>query len=294
MHGKQSATVVAPRSYLYVPADQRALVFKAHQRDADALIIDLEDAVLPSAKGVARNMVTEWLSAHHTDKPVWVRVNSDDLLADISLLTSQVTGVILPKAEPQTLDSVDYMLSEVEGHLGVEDATFGVIALIETAKGLRASDDLACHRRTAHLALGRADLAAELRFKVHPEGPEFRTILLDLVIASSAAGIAPPVAPTSTDFRDLDALRESTERMFELGMYGRTAIHPAQTPVINQVFTPSKPEIEKARKLIAALDDADRSGHGIAVDDDGRMIDVAIVRSAREVLRRADVITPSA
>ena len=283
-----------PRSYLYVPADQKALLLKAHQRDADALVIDLEDAVLPGAKGFARDVLTEWLGRHATDKPIWVRINSDDLLADISLLASHVTGVILPKAEPRTLDSVDCMLSEVEGYLGLGDATLGVIALIETAKGLRASHDLACHRRTAHLALGRADIAAELRLTVNPDGPEFRTILLDLVIASSAAGIAPPIAPTSTDFRDLDALRESTERMFELGMYGRTAIHPAQTPVINQVFTPSKQEIEKARELIAAFDGAKRSGRGVAVDDDGRMIDVAIVRSAREVMRRANLIMPTA
>jgi len=111
---------------------------------------------------------------------------------------------------------------------------------------------------------------------------------LQLVVASAAAGIAAPVGPTSTDFRDLDALRASTRALLRLGFRGRTAIHPAQVPVINEVFSPSPEEIEAARRLVTAYEDAERQGRGVLTDDHGRMVDVAVVRSARDVLARAE------
>ena len=127
-----------------------------------------------------------------------------------------------------------------------------MIPLIETARGLLAAVELASTRRAVRLAIGRADLAAELGLGIDQEGPEFRSILLDIVIASAAAGISAPLAPTSTDFRDLDALRSSTAQLMRLGYRSRTAVHPAQLAVINEVFTPSADEVERARALVEA------------------------------------------
>jgi citrate lyase subunit beta/citryl-CoA lyase len=142
--------------------------------------------------------------------------------------------------------------------------------------------------RVLRLAIGRADLAGELGLGVDPEGDEFRPLLLQLVVASAAAGIAPPVAPTSTDFRDLGALRDSTERLLSLGFRGRSAIHPAQLETINAVFTPSAAAVARAERLVATFEAAERAGLGVITDEDGRMVDVAVVRSARELLSRAE------
>lgn len=280
------------RSYLYVPGDRDDRLQKALTRGADALIIDLEDAVASSGKSLARDLVAGWT---RTDRPTvvtWVRINADEPEADIRALAGPIAGVMVAKAEPALLETVSGLLAERERALGLPDGTFAMIPLIETARGLLEILQLASAPRVSRLALGRADLAGELGLDVEPEGPEFGRILLDLVIASSAAGIAAPIAPTSTDFRDLEALKASTERMLGLGLRGRTAIHPAQLPVINEVFTPSENDVESAERLLAAFTEAERAGSGVAVDDDGRMVDAAVVRVARDVVARAQASGP--
>lgn len=113
---------------------------------------------------------------------------------------------------------------------------------------------------------------------------ELAPLRLQVVLASAAAGIGAPVGPTSTDFRDLLALRASTEALLRAGFRARTAIHPAQIPVINEVFSPSPEEVAQARRLVEAFE---QSPAGAMTDADGRMADVAVVRSARELLSRA-------
>lgn len=278
----------SPRSYLYVPGDQAERLEKSPGRGADALILDLEDAVAPGGKTAARELVGGWIRRHpEFGDSVWVRITADDPTADLEAITGPVAGIMVPRAETALLAEVDGLLTAQESRLGVGARTFAVIPLIETARGLLDAVELASTPRTVRLAIGRADLAGELGLGIDPEGPEFRTILLQLVIASSAAGISPPVAPTSTDFRDLDALRVSTEQLLRLGFRGRTAVHPAQLAVINDVFTPAPEEVERARRLVAAFDEAERSGSGVTVDENGRMVDVAVVRAARDVLQRA-------
>ncbi len=278
----------SPRSYLYVPGGQAERLEKAPGRGADALILDLEDAVAPQNKTAARELVGGRIQGHpgFADS-VWVRINADEPAADIAAIGAPIAGVMAPRAERALLGEVDGLLSARERDLGLTAGTLAVIPLIETARGLLDAVDLASAPRTVRLAIGRADLAGELGLGIDPEGPEFRTILLQLVIASSAAGISSPVAPTSTDFRDLDALRASTEQLLRLGYRGRTAVHPAQLPVINEVFTPSHEEVQRAERLVAAFDEAERKGSGVTVDENGRMVDAAVVRSAREVLERA-------
>lgn len=278
----------SPRSYLYVPGDQPERLEKAASRGADALILDLEDAVAHSRKDTARGLVADWIGANPTAGGAsWVRITAADPAEDLAALSAPIAGVMVPKAEPGLLSEIAGLLAERERKLGIPEGVLRIIALIETAQGLLEARVIARSPRVARLALGRADLAGELGLGVDPEGPEFSSILLDLVIASSAAGIAPPVAPTSTDFRDLEALRTSTERMLKLGLRGRTAVHPAQLPVINEVFTPSNEEVERAERLLAAFDAAERGGSGVTVDEDGRMMDAAVARAAREILRRA-------
>jgi citrate lyase subunit beta/citryl-CoA lyase len=276
------------RTLLYVPGDQRDRLDKAFGRGADELIVDLEDAVAKQSKATARGVVADWMQ-HHAARAdrIWLRINADTPAEDIETISAPLAGVMVPRAEIKLLARVDELLTAREVPLGIEPGTIALIPLIETARGLLAAVELANMPRVAKLAIGRADLAGELGLSIDPEGPEFRSILLTLVIASSAAGIMPPLAPTSTDFRDLEALRISTENLMRLGFRGRTAVHPAQLAVINEVFTPTPEEVQRAMRLVVAFEDAEHSGSGVVVGDDGRMVDVAVVRSARGVLARA-------
>lgn len=278
------------RSLLYVPGDQSDRLAKALHRGADELIIDLEDAVASASKVAAREVVADWFQRNASQAGVmWLRINAESPEEDIATITGPIAGVMVPRAESALLSEVDQLLSAREGNLGLAPHTIAVMPLIESARGLLGAVDLASAPRVARLAIGRADLAAELGLKVDPEGPDFRSILLQLVIASSAAGISAPIAPTSTDFRDLESLRASTEQLMRLGFRGRTAIHPAQLAIINDVFTPAPDEVLQARRLVTAFDEAVRTGSGVIVDDGGRMVDAAIVRSARDTLARAAV-----
>lgn len=271
-----------------MPGDQGDRLEKALGRGADALILDLEDAVAPQSKVAGRELVGDWIHRNAASaQAVWLRITADDPAADIAAITASIAGVMVPRAESALLADVHGLLTTRESELGIPDGSLAVIPLIETARGLLSALDLASAPRTARLAIGRADLAGELGLGIDHEGPEFRSILLQLVIASSAAGIAAPVAPTSTDFRDLDALRASTEQLLRLGYRGRTAVHPAQLAVINEVFTPSPEEVQRAERLVAAFDEAERNGSGVTTDESGRMVDAAVVRSARDTLQRA-------
>lgn len=277
-----------PRSYLYVPADQAGRLAKASSYGADALILDLEDSVHHSRKAVARTLISDWLTQSHTAKPtVWIRINPAEPSADVSAISRPVAGVILPKADPDRLAELDRVLLAHEHDLALAPGSLHVIGLVETASGLISATEIASHDRIERLAIGRADLAGELGLRVDPDGPELRGLMLQLVVASSAAGLAAPVAPTSTDFRDLDALRETTAAMDALGFRGRTAIHPAQIPVINAVFTPTPEEVEAAQQLIDGFTRAQHKGAAVTVDSDGRMVDAAVIRTAAAILQRA-------
>lgn len=284
----EQTTLESVRSYLYVPADQRKLLEKALDRGADALIVDLEDSVVVAQKSVARSEAFKWLEQQDgVSIPVLLRINSTNPEDDIEVLRVTVSGVMVPGAQVELIGKVSELLSERERQLGLASGTFRIIPLIETAKGLLQAVELAAMDRVSNLALGRADLSAELGLSISPEGPEWDSLLLQLVVASSAARISAPIAPTSTDFRDLEQLRLSTERLRRLGFHSRTAIHPAQLPIINDVFTPSLDEVQRAERLIQDFEDSERVGAGVLTDAEGRMVDVAVVRQARNILSLA-------
>jgi citrate lyase subunit beta / citryl-CoA lyase len=278
-----------PRSYLYCPADLTDRLSRAFGRGADAVIADLEDSIPHDRKDLARSTLAGWLAAGHSaGGQLWVRVNADRLAADIeAVVGAQVSGLVLPKAEPDLLARCDQLIAARERELGLIAGTIAVQPLIETAAGLLAATSLAAGPRVARLGIGEADLSAELGADLDSDPALLNPLRLQVVVASAAARIAAPVAAASVDFRDLGALRASTVRLLHLGFRARTAIHPAQIGTINKVFTPSVAQVEQARELLAAFDGAQREGSGVITDAHGKMVDVAVVRSAREVLARA-------
>lgn len=273
------------RSYLYAPGNHPELFEKALNSGADAVILDLEDSVMPGGKRAAAQHVVNYLSDRETlqaDPQIWVRVNNRPGLLEEELTAlaglGRLTGISLPKVESAAvLDRVNQLLPE-----GV-----GVLGLIESASGVTAIAEIATHSRVHRLGLGEADLIADLKMRPSPERVELMPIRVNLVVASAAARISQPVGPAFLDIGDEEGLERSTEQLRRLGFGGRSAVHPKQLEIINGVFTPTESEIEHAEELIRSLAEESERGIAVFVDGQGKMVDEAIVRSARHVLEVA-------
>jgi citrate lyase subunit beta/citryl-CoA lyase len=270
------------RSYLYVPGSDPRRIEKALASEADAVILDLEDAVAPNRKEEARTTVAEVLRSEH-EKPVFVRINApDSVLAeeDVEAVAGpRLAGLRLPKTEsPESVRRVAQWLDK----LGCEA---GLQCLIESALGLEFAFEIArAHEKVVGMSLGEADLAADLGVRGDAGLLYARS---RLVAATRAAGLPGPVQSVYTNVRDAEGLRRSTMEGKNMGFVGRSAIHPAQIEVINEVFTPTEEEIAEAKDLLARLDESTGTGTGAFALEDGRFVDEAVVGSARLTLALA-------
>lgn len=275
--GLDPAVVPAPaaRSFLYAPGDRPERFAKALASGADAVILDLEDGVGPAAKDEARRHVVAALAEPPADVQRWVRLNSGERFADdLAAVVGQpgLHGVLVPKA---TLDSV---------RQAVAAGAPRVAPLVESAAGVLEVEAMARVAGVSHIALGEADLAADLGADPDPSGVELAPIRMRIVVASAAAGIAAPTAPVSTAFRDLEALKESTEQLRRMGFGARACIHPAQVAVVHEVLSPTPEAVTRAEDVLRRFEAAEG---GVCVDAEGRMVDEAVVRAARRVVARA-------
>ena len=265
------------------------MLAKATQRGADAVIIDLEDAVAHSTKTLARETVASWL-ARQTDNAtaVWVRVNPQlDLLEDdlAAAVHPVLTGVYLPKVSSTSeIHFVATQLDAIEAAAGMPEGTVRIAPLLETAAGILAAPQIAASPRVSHVSIGETDLAAELGMRPSPGGEEMNSIRTAVVLASAAAGINPPIGPVDTAFRDLEGLRTTSEGLRRMGYGCRAAIHPDQIPIINAAFSPSPDELAAARDVVDRYETAQREHAAVTVADDGSLIDEAVVRNARRTL----------
>lgn len=271
-----------PRSYLYVAGDDSRRIEKALAGEADAVVLDLEDAVVPSRKLAARQSAAQVLESH-SRKPVLVRINplasglaEEDLEA---IASPNLAGVRLPKTESAA--NAQHASQRLEG-LGCPAV---VQCLIESALGVEMAFEVArSHERVRSLSLGEADLAADLRLR-DPSALGYARSRL--VVASRAAEISSPIQSVYTDVRDLEGLRATTEAGRDSGFVGRSAVHPTQIPVINEVFTPSAEELRESEDLIERLKSSASTGRGTFLTEDGRFVDEAIVELARATLALA-------
>ena len=280
------------RACLVVPAAPAAKLAKGHGLDADEIVIDLEDAVVPAAKDDARAAVVAALAQEFAAPSVAVRVNAIgtpwchlDLIA-MAMGARPHVSVVLPKVEhPHDLAFADRLLDGAEAAAG-RTTPVRLLALIETAAGLQAVGEIArASARLDGLILGYADLAASLG---RPEGgapADWRSAQDAVLVAARAAGIHAIDGPHLA-IRDDDPFRAEVAHARALGFDGKWAIHPAQLGALREAFTPTEAEVRDARETLAALDRAAERGAG-AVAADGRMLDEALAVSARRVLARA-------
>lgn len=265
------------RSYLYVPGNAPEKLAKACDRGADALIVDLEDAVPHAGKEAARAAVAEWLAQGPSGPEIWVRVNPGAAgHADArAVVGPALTGLCVAKTESA---------AEIEALAALLDDATELMPLLESGAAVFEARAIARAPRVTRLQLGEVDLAADLGITPGPEGMELLWARSQVVAASAAAGIAPPVAPVSVETRDLVAFRRSTEALARLGFVGRACVHPAQLPVAHEVFTPSAEDLDAARSLIARYEQA---ATAVFLDEAGRLVDEAVVRLARRVIGMA-------
>jgi citrate lyase subunit beta/citryl-CoA lyase len=281
---EQASTPLA-RSALYIPGDRPDMLAKALGRGADEIIVDLEDAVADDAKDAARAGVADWLGSTDSgvepgETGIWVRINDGELReADVRAVATcaALTGFVVAKTETaEELVALDALLSSLGSQARV-------VPLLESAAAVLRAAEIAAAPRVQRIQVGEADLRADLGVTLGADERELLFVRSQMVLISAAARIAPPIAPVSTNFRDLDAYRDSTESLARLGFVGRACIHPAQVVIANEVFTPSEERVTWARDVLARLDAA---GSGIATGADGQMLDEAVARQARLILSR--------
>jgi citrate lyase subunit beta/citryl-CoA lyase len=277
---------VQPLTLLYVPADRPDHVAKALASGADAVLVDLEDAVAPAAKDAARANLAGLLSELEPGAPqVQVRINAAGTpwhaadLAAVAPLPAPV-GVRVPKVE--SADEVRALANAVPGRT--------LHLLLESAVGVERAFEIAtASPQVGSIGLGEADLRSDLRVD---DEAGLTWACGRVVVAARAAGLPAPAMAAYTHVRDLDGLAASCRTGRALGFCGRTAIHPAQLATIRAVFAPSPAEVERAREVVRRVAAAASDGIGTVVLADGTFLDAAMVERARWTLAFADGAPP--
>jgi citrate lyase subunit beta/citryl-CoA lyase len=278
------------RSMLFVPVIVERFVAGAAKRGADAIILDLEDSIPPGEKERARGLVAGAATqAGANGADVLVRVNRPWrlLVRDLeAVIGPEIAGLMLPKIESAAhLRLIAEVVDEIEAERGMVPGHTRLIAMLETPGSIfRAEAIASAHPRLAGLTVGSEDLALAVGMLPEAEGLLFPK--QQAIFAAKAAGILPlGFLGTVADFADLDAFRAVIRRSRKLGFMGASVIHPAQIAILNQEFRPDAAEVERARRMIAAYDEAMAQGLG-AVTFEGRMIDIPVVQRARDALAR--------
>ena len=289
------STQVQPlRSFLFAPGNHPRRVEKALSLDADAVILDLEDAVATVEKPATRAAIAAALERPRRGL-LYVRVNAVDTefcYGDLAaVVRSGRDGVILPKVESAAgLATIDWLLAQLERDRGLMPGGIDLIPIIETARGLdRLGAILAIGTRVRRVAFGAGDFTLDVNMAWSRGEAELAPARATIVTASRAAGIEAPLDTVWVDLGDRDGLEASARTALGFGFQGKMCIHPDQIAVVNRVFTPSEAEIAFAERVAAAFARAEAEGSA-AIQLDGKFIDYPIVYRAQRVLRRIAAI----
>jgi citrate lyase subunit beta/citryl-CoA lyase len=278
----------ALRSFLFAPGNHARRVEKALTLPADAVILDLEDAVAIAEKPAARPFVVDTFSRPRHGK-LYVRINAlttDWCFGDLSAIVQPgLDGIILPKVEDAgQLKTADWLIGSLERERGLPQGGIDLIPIIETALGVRNLDPIAgAGTRVRHLAFGAGDYTLDMGMVWSRDEVELLPARVAVVTASRAAGIEPPLDTVWADLRDADGFVQSAKRAAALGFQGKMCIHPDQVAATNAAFSPDDATLAKARLVVAAFEQAERQGLA-SIQLDGQFIDYPIVQRARRVL----------
>jgi citrate lyase subunit beta/citryl-CoA lyase len=286
------------RTMLFAPGNQTRKISNAFGVGADAVIIDLEDAVPRSEKESTRASVAQWISVNRNER-TYVRVNgfnSPAHAADVeSLVGLPIDGIVVPKVDTgEEIRAFCATLDLLETRAGVPDCSIDVLPIIESAAGLQNAYAIArSGTRIRRLLFGGVDYSLDLDLDVGADEAELAYARAALTNASRAAGIEAPVDTPCLQFRDAKAILDSAHSARRFGFQGKLCIHPSQVGVCNQVFTPSVAAINRAREIVTQFEHAEAAGVA-AIEIQGDMIDYPVVEKARRVLAIASLLQESA
>lgn len=269
------------RSILFIPGNNPGMLQNSDILGADALFIDLEDAVALSEKDTARLLVKEYLNSFETKTDIFIRINPLDspyFYDDLdSLKGVDIEGILLPKAGVESMLALDKYLDE-------NNLDLKIIALIESALGLESAFEILQQSdKIIGLFLGAEDLTLDLGSKRTKASKEIDYARARVIAAAKAMGVQAIDTPF-TDTDDMEGLKEDTLHAKDLGMTGKTSISPRHVEEINKLFSPSEADIEYAYRVVAGVKDANEKGLG-AFSIEGKMIDKPIILRALNTLK---------
>jgi len=280
------------RTLLFVPANRERMLARAPRTGADAIVVDLEDAVPTTEKRAARTTLRGTLPAViAAGTPVFVRVNNvrtglarDDVMAAVR---PGLAGVVHPKTEQaQDLRDLDVLLREAELRYKVRPGDIQTIPLIETPRGVLRCEEIAlASDRVVALSVGGEDYTASIGVPSEGWGAALAHIRQTVVQVAAAYGLQPIDTPFAA-FRDEAGLRVDAEAARALGFKGKYAVHPDQVAPLNEIFTPRPKELVAARRIVEAAEAAKKQRRG-TVSVNGRMVDAPIVERARRLIALA-------
>ena len=295
------------RSLLFVPGSDERKLRKVASLGADAIVIDLEDAVADEEKSAARVLTRAFIpQCARSGALVIVRVNSlqtgrmaDDVAA---VAHPALAGIMLPKVEEAgDLTALDEAITQAEAEVGVRQGTVRVLALIESAKGVLACDRILAEApaRTHTCVFGSGDFSTELDIDLTRGGEELLYARSRLLLAARAARLAKPIDGPWLALEDVDGLADNSARSRGLGFQGRVTVYPPQVPIVNEAYSALGEEVlARMRRIVAAFEEAEARGVA-SIRVDGAFVDYPIYRLARERLSlaaggAAGIIAPDA
>lgn len=282
------------RSFLFAPGNHPRRVEKALCLDADATILDLEDACPISEKVATRGVV---VAAYQRPRRGlgYVRVNAmstewgyGDLVA---VVQTGVDGIVLPKLESvDEIRAADWLVSNLERDRGLASGSIDILPIIETGKGLaNARAICAAGTRVKRIAFGAGDFTLDMNMTWSKSEIELLPYRTECVLASRAGGIEPPIDTVWVDIKDAEGFKASVETIKGLGFQGKMCIYPDQVPVVNEMLAPAPAEVDWSRRAVAAFAEAEKAGSA-SIQLDGRFIDYPIVYRAQRVIAMAEKI----
>jgi citrate lyase subunit beta/citryl-CoA lyase len=283
--------MTALRSLLFAPANHPRRVEKALTLPADGVILDLEDAVAVAEKPATRAAIADEFTKPRTGK-LYVRVNAlttEWCHADIgAIVRPGLDGIILPKVEHgHELRTACWLIGNLEHERGLGRGRIDVIPIIETALGIASLSEI-CRTgtRVRRIAFGAGDFTLDVGMTWTRSEAELLPYRTACVLQSRAGGLEPPIDTVWADLRDADGYAASARHAADLGFQGKMCIHPDQVAGANAAFSPSPEAVAKARRVVAAFDEAEAKGLA-SIQLDGQFIDYPIVQRARHVLAKA-------
>jgi citrate lyase subunit beta/citryl-CoA lyase len=287
---------IVRRSTLILPVNIPKFVEKAYQRGADAILLDLEDAVPPAEKENARKLIKNSISlAARGGAEVGVRINKDPSWLPLDVEASVypgLDGITLPKTESaEEVRQLEALVEKLERARGIKPGHIEFSILIETPRGLLKAQEIAmASPRIESMTVGMEDYCLELGVEPSPEGLEIFYPLSWIITVCKAAGIRPMgLLGSIAEFRDLQGFEHAAARARQLGCEGASCIHPDQVPVLNRVFSPPPEKVEYARRAVEVFEEGVRRGTA-SVNLDGKMVDIPVYNRSKRILQRAEAI----